>query len=103
MDASAPVRRPWPLVAATLVLACMVAYVLFGAYIPAQQRMARLEKEIREVYKREADLHLQLAQSGQRMTALQKQVAALRAERDSLAERLRRTEAELTALNKRRR
>jgi hypothetical protein len=81
--------RSWVLPATTLGLAGLLAYVLFGAYMPSLSRMIQLETELKDVYRKEADLHLQLAQAGQRIAMLERQVAALTAERDALAERLK--------------
>ena len=101
MDTVAAARRPWLLVAAALVLASMLAYVLLGAYIPSRQRMAGLETEIKEVYQKEAELQTQLAQSLQKTALLQQQLTALTAERDGLVRRAQELEQELAALKKR--
>lgn len=103
MDGVAPARQPWLLVAAALVLASMLAWVLFGAYIPSRQRMARLEAEILEVYQKEADLQTRFAQALQRSVLLERQITALTAEREGLLQRTRELEQELAALRKRRR
>src|SRR2546425_12332914 len=84
MDTGAAARRPWLLVVAALVMASLLAYVLFGAYIPTRQRMAGLEAEIKEVYQKEAQLQTQLARSLQKNTLLQQQLTALAAEREGL-------------------
>ncbi len=102
MDAP-PARRPWLLIGASLVLAALLAYVLFGAYIPSRQHMAGLEREIKEVYQKEVELQTQLAQALQRQTMLQQQVTALTAERDALARRAEELDQQLVALRKRRR
>lgn len=103
MDAPVPPRRPWLLIASALVLAGVLAYVLFAGYIPSRQRMAGLEMEIKEVYQKEAELQTQLAQALQKNTLLQQQLIALTAERAALVRRTEELEQELTALKKRRR
>ena len=40
-------RLPWLLVAASILLALLLAYTLFGAYLPAKRRVASLEREVR--------------------------------------------------------
>jgi predicted nucleic acid-binding Zn-ribbon protein len=79
------VRVPWLLVAGSALLALLLFYVFFAAYLPAKGRITRLEAEIKEVYAREAALQTQLAQQEQRGT---RQTQALTAERDALARRL---------------
>ena len=36
-------QLPWLLVAASVLLLVIVLYLFFGAYLPAKQRLARLE------------------------------------------------------------
>jgi type II secretory pathway component PulM len=84
MDRSSA-RVPWLLVAGSAMLALLVFYVFFAAYLPAKQRIARLEAEIKDVYAREAALQTQLAQQEQRASLRERQLAA---ERDALARRL---------------
>jgi septal ring factor EnvC (AmiA/AmiB activator) len=95
MDGAPPVRRPWMLIAAALVLLITLAYVLVGAYLPSRQRMAGLETELKDVYQKEAELQTQLAHALQKSTVLQQQVTALAAERDALLRRTRELEEEL--------
>ncbi|MBI4637076.1 MAG: hypothetical protein HY727_12070 [Candidatus Rokubacteria bacterium] len=87
--------KPWLLVAASALLAVLLLYVFFGAYLPARQHGARLESELRELYKREAELQTRLAREEARQTARDRQLASLRAERDALAKRLGQLEQEL--------
>ena len=101
MDTGAAAGRPWLLVVAALVMASLLAYVLFGAYIPTKQRMAGLEAEIKEVYQKEAELQTQLAQSLQRNALLQQQLTALAAERDGLVRHAQELAQELAALKRR--
>jgi hypothetical protein len=93
-DVSTP-RLPWILVAASLVLATLLGYTLFALYVPAKQRIAGLEGELREVYTREADLDTRQAQR-------ERQLNAVTAERDALARRLEQLERELAASRARR-
>ena len=81
MDTVAAARRPWLLVVAALVMASLLAYVLFGAYVPTKQRMAGLEAE--------------------RNALLQQQLTALAAERDGLVRRAQELAQELAALKRR--
>src|SRR5438309_8862453 len=55
MDGAPPIRRPWMLIAAALVLLSMLAYVLVGAYLPSRQRMAGLEIELKDLYQKGAE------------------------------------------------
>lgn len=103
MDGAPPIRRPWMLIAAALVLLIMLAYVLLGAYLPSRQRMAGLEIELKDLYQKEAELQTQLAQALQKSTMLQQQVGALAAERDALLRRTRELEQELRKRGGRRR
>ena len=78
------------------MLALLVFYVFFAAYLPARQRIARLEAEIKEVYAREAALQTALAQQEQRGVVNERQTQALTAERDALARRLETLQRETT-------
>jgi predicted nucleic acid-binding Zn-ribbon protein len=89
-------RVPWLLVAGSAMLALLVFYVFFAAYLPAKQRIARLEAEIQEVYAREAALQTALAQQEQRGVLNERQTQALTAERDALARRLETLQREAT-------
>lgn len=95
-------KTPWLLVAASVLFAALLAYVLFAGYLPAKQRVARLEAELKQVYAREAQLQTRLAQVDQRSALRDQQVNALRAERDALARRLEDLERELAAARTRR-
>jgi septal ring factor EnvC (AmiA/AmiB activator) len=88
-------RLPWLLVAASVLLAALLAYTLFGAYLPAKRRVASLEREVRDVYAREAELQTRLAQNEQRYGLREQQLIAVSAERDALARRLEELEREL--------
>ena len=94
-------RVPWLLVAGSVLLALLLFYVFFAAYLPAKGRIARLEAEITDVYAREAALQTQLAQQEQRGVARERQAQALTAERDALARRLETLQRELTTRRKR--
>lgn len=94
---------PWMLVAASVLLVALLLYLLFAAYLPAKQRVARLESELRELYRREAELQTRLAQGEQRHGVREQQVTAMTAERDALVRRLEDLERELAATRGRRR
>jgi hypothetical protein len=79
---------PWLLVFASLALAVLLGYTLFVGYLPAKQRIAGLERELKEVYTREADLDTRHAQR-------ERQLQAVTAERDALAQRVEQLEREL--------
>jgi septal ring factor EnvC (AmiA/AmiB activator) len=96
LDRSRP-EFPWLLVAASVILAALLAYVMFAGYLPARQRVVRLESELSDLYRREADLQTRLAQQEQRHAVREQQVAALTAERDALVRRLERLKRELAA------
>jgi predicted nucleic acid-binding Zn-ribbon protein len=86
------------LVVASGLFAVLLLYVLFVGYLPAKQRMAGLERELRELYVREAELQTRLQQQALR----ERQVVALSAERDALVKRLEALERELAAPRRRR-
>lgn len=81
-------KIPWFLVAASAILALLVLYVLFVGYLPSKQRVASLEAELKNLYKREAELQSKLAQQDQRYALRERQISALTAERDTLIRRL---------------
>jgi len=81
-------RLPWLVVAGSALLAFLFLYVLFAAYMPAKQRVARLEAELKEVYAREAALQTKAVQQEGRMALRDQQLKALAAQRDALARRL---------------
>jgi septal ring factor EnvC (AmiA/AmiB activator) len=81
-------KIPWFLVAASTVLVLVVLYVLFIGYLPAKQRAASLEAELRDLYKREAELQTRIAQQDQRSALRERQISALTSERDTLIRRL---------------
>jgi predicted nucleic acid-binding Zn-ribbon protein len=87
-------RIPWFLVAASIVLLLLVVYVLFVGYLPSKQRVAGLEAELKDLYKREADLQTRLLQQDQRR---ERQISALTSERDTLLRRLEELEKQLAA------
>ena len=86
---------PWFLVIASALLAALLAYTLFAGYLPAKQRVARLERELKELYAREAELQTKLAQGEQRHALRERQLSAAAAERDAIARRLEDLEREL--------
>ena len=91
-------RIPWFLVAASFVLVLLVLYVLFVGYLPSKQRVAGLEAELKDLYKREAELQTKIAQQDQRLA---RQISALTSERDTLLRRLEELERQLAAARRR--
>ena len=79
---------PWLLVAASGLFAGLTLYVLFAGFLPARERAARLEEELKNLYTQEAQLHGALAQVEQRLAQREQDVRLLRAERDALARRV---------------
>jgi len=94
---------PWLLVAASVLLLVIILYLFFAAYLPAKQRLARLEAELKQVYAREAQLQTMLAQQEKMQALRQQQTASVSAERDQLMRRIDTLERELTAARARRR
>ena len=90
-------RFPWFLVAASALLVLLVLYVLFVGYLPAKQRVAGLEAELKELYKREAELQTRIVQQENRYALRERQIAALTTERDTLIRRLEELEKLLAA------
>jgi septal ring factor EnvC (AmiA/AmiB activator) len=90
------------LVAASVLLIALLLYVLFVGYLPAKHKVAGLEVELKDLYKREAELQTKLAQQDQRHALRERQLAALSAERDALVKRLEELERELASLRRRR-
>jgi septal ring factor EnvC (AmiA/AmiB activator) len=95
-------RLPWMLVAASVLLLAITLYLFFGAYLPAKQRLARLELELKQVYAREAQLQTRLAQQDKLYALRQQQVSAISSERDALAKRIEDLEKELAGRGRRR-
>jgi septal ring factor EnvC (AmiA/AmiB activator) len=93
-------RIPWFLVAASVVLFLLVLYVLFVGYVPSKQRVAGLEAELKDLYKREAELQTRIAQQDQRYALRERQVSQLTSERDTLIRRLEELEKQLAAARK---
>jgi len=85
------------LVASSVLLLALLLYVMFANYLPARQRITRLESELKEVYAREMTLQTRLAQHEQRAALREQQLGALRAERDALARRIDDLEKQLAA------
>ena len=88
-------RFPWVLVAASVILAALLAYTLFWGLVPARQRIAGLELELKTLYAREAALQTRLAQIEQRGSGRDQAFAAAMAERDMLRGRLADLERQL--------
>lgn len=96
-------RLPWLLVAAAGLLTLLLAYTLFGGYLPAKQRVASLERELRQLYLREAELQEKVVQNEQRHAVREQQLIAVSAERDALARRLEDVERQLAVARGQRR
>jgi septal ring factor EnvC (AmiA/AmiB activator) len=94
-------QLPWLLVAASVLMLVIVLYLFFGAYLPAKQRLARLEGELKEVYGREAQLQTRLAQQEKVHAVREQQTTAMSAERDALAKRIDELERELVRARRR--
>lgn len=98
---AARAKLPWTLVASSVLLLVLLLYILFVSYLPAKQRIAGLESELKAVYAREAALQTRLAQQDQRTSGRDQQVSALRAERDTLTRRIQELERELAVARSR--
>jgi septal ring factor EnvC (AmiA/AmiB activator) len=96
-------RIPWFLVLASVALLMLVLYVLFIGYLPSKQRLAGLEAELKELYKRETELQNRIAQQDQRYARSERQLSALAVERDTLIRRLEELEKQLAALRRQQR
>ena len=90
------------LVAASVLLLVITLYLFFGAYLPAKQRLARLEQELKQVYAREAQLQTKLAQQDKLHALRAQQVTAVTGERDALARRIEELEKEIAGRGRRR-
>jgi septal ring factor EnvC (AmiA/AmiB activator) len=88
---------PWVLVAASGLLVALVAYLLFGAYLPTKKRIARLEAELKDVYGREAQLQTRIAKDAEKGSQREQQLSAFTVERDALAKRVDELEKEIAA------
>src|SRR3989442_5000652 len=68
---------------------------MFVGYLPAKQRVTDLERELKALYEREAELQTKLHQQEELHALRERQLAALSAERDALVKRLEELEREL--------
>ena len=91
-------KLSWMLVAASVLFAVLLLYVMFIGYLPAKRRMASLEVELKELYQHEAELQTKVQAQAQR----ERQLAMLSAERDALAKRVDALERELVVARRRR-
>jgi len=94
VDAPRP-TLPWLLVIASVLLAVLLGYTLFSGYLPAKHRAESLERELKALYVREADIQTRLAQNEQRHALREQQLLAVTAERDALSRRLEEIQREL--------
>jgi len=95
-------RLSWTLVAASVLFAVLLLYVMFGGYLPAKQRVTDLERELKALYQREAELQTKLHQQEELDALRERQLAALSAERDALVKRLEELEHELAGARRKR-
>ena len=95
-------KLSWMLVVASLLFLVLLLYVMFVGYLPAKQRMAGLERELRQLYQREAELQMRLQAREQGQTQRERQLTTLVAERAALAKRVEALERELAAARGRR-
>lgn len=93
---------PWALVAASGLLLVICLYLLFGAYLPAKQRLTKLDAELKEVYAREAQAQTRLVQQEKTYALREQQGTALTSERDALARRIEELEKELAGRGRKR-
>src|SRR5437763_928074 len=63
------------LVAASVLLAALLLYVLFVGYLPAKHKVGGLEQELKTLYRREAEIQTKLTQQDHRY-ALRERVLA---------------------------
>lgn len=89
-------RRPWLLILLSPLLAILALWAGFE-WRNGLEREDRLRAELKQVYLEAETLRLQAAQAQQKGTLLERQVTALGAEKEELANRLTRLEAQLKA------
>ncbi len=75
-----PARRPWLLIAASLLLA-VLSTVLWVKWADSRNRAAALQAELRQVYAEAEAIRLQATRAQERIAQLERQVHALEAER----------------------
>jgi septal ring factor EnvC (AmiA/AmiB activator) len=95
MTETSRARLSWAIVAGSVLLLVLLFYTLFGGYVPAKRRVASLERELHQLYAREAELETKVAQNEQRHAVREQQLIAISAERDALARRLEDLERQL--------
>lgn len=93
--------RPWLLITASLLLAALAAWAGVQ-YRSGAEREQRLRAELKQVYLEAERLRSVAIQWQERARLLEQQASALTVERDGLAQRLERVEAELASLKGRR-
>lgn len=79
-----PLRRPWALIAACLVLVVLTA-VLWVKWSGTRREAAKLQTELTRVYKEAEDLRLQAALAQERIGKLERELRALHADRAAAA------------------
>ena len=85
-----------------MLFAVLLLYVMFVDYLPAKQRVTDLERELKALYQREAELQTKLHQQEELQALHERQLAALSAERDALVKRLEELEHELAGARRKR-
>jgi hypothetical protein len=80
-------RRPWLLIAASLMLVALVA-VVWGKWNESRVEADHLRAEIKQVYREAEALRTQAVQAEQRLGLLEQQLRSLRAERTDLLQRM---------------
>jgi septal ring factor EnvC (AmiA/AmiB activator) len=91
------------LVLASVLFAVLLAYTLFVGYLPAKRRIARLQREVKELSVREAELQAKLAQIEQRSAGRERQLSSAAGEREAMAQRIEELERDLALARGRRR
>ena len=77
-------RRPWTLIAACLVLVVLTA-VLWVKWSGTRREAAKLQTELTRVYKEAEDLRLKAALAQERIGRLERELRALHADRAAAA------------------
>ena len=68
---SSGARLSWMLVAASVLFVVLLLYVMFVGYLPAKQRVTELERELKAIYEREAELQTKLQQQDGKVKRLE--------------------------------
>jgi F0F1-type ATP synthase membrane subunit b/b' len=82
-----PPRRPWLLIAASLLLVVLVG-VVWAKWNESKNENAQLRAEVKDVYREAETLRSQAVAAEERVRLLEREVRSLRAEREELLQRL---------------